>query len=233
MRTYLPSFSRLCFVFAWMVCMTPAVLAQSVNVDLIESLRLAKAHDPQYAAAQAQRDQSLIKREQMAPLWDAQTQAMVTAGMGGQDLHVTQARAMGQNGVGFDSSISAGALARVGVTTQKPIRNPALDVQSQMLDIGARIGEVQWAQAQQDLRWRVVQRDFDVLSAQQSLEVLQRQSGTLIKAGDLSVMIAGPALTSAPTITDRLIIDGVLRTIVSVSPSYVAEQVAMWQVQAR
>ena len=182
MRTYLPSFSRLCFVFAWMVCMTPAVLAQSVNVDLIESLRLAKAHDPQYAAAQAQRDQSLIKREQMAPLWDAQTQAMVTTGLGGQDVHVTQARAMGQNGVGFDSSISAGALARVGVTTQKPIRNPALDVQSQMLDIGARIGDVQWAQAQQDLRWRVVQRYFDVLSAQQSLEVLQRQSDTLIKA---------------------------------------------------
>ena len=182
MRTYLPSFSCLCFAFAWMVCMTSAVLAQGVSVDLIESLRLAKAHDPQYAAAQAQRDQSLIKREQMAPLWDAQTQAMVTAGMGGQDVHVTQARAMGQNGVGFDSSISAGALARVGVTTQKPILNPALDVQSQMLDIGARIGDVQWAQAQQDLRWRVVQRYFDVLSAQQSLEVLQRQSDTLIKA---------------------------------------------------
>ena len=150
--------------------------------DLLETWRLAKAHDPHYAAAQAQRDQALAKRDQMAPLWDTQTRATVAAGLGGQDAHLTNARAMGQSGVGFDASINAGALARVGLGAQRPIQNPALEVQSRMLDVGARMGDVQWQQAQQDLAWRTVQRYFELLSAKQTLEVWQSQYDTLVKA---------------------------------------------------
>lgn len=156
--------------------------AHAQSLDLMETLRLAKANDPQYAAAQAQRDQALSQRAQMAPLWDTQTRATVAAGVGGQDAHITNARAMGQSGVGFDASINAGAAARLGLGAQKPIRNPALDVQSRMLDTGARMGEVQWTQAQQDVAWRAVQRYFEVLAARQSVEVLQRQHDTLLKA---------------------------------------------------
>lgn len=162
----------------WVGLVAPHVHSQ----DLLETWRLAKLHDPQYAAAQAQRDQALVKRDQMAPLWDTQTRATLAAGLGGQDAHLTNARAMGQNGVGFDASINAGAMARAAVSTQKPIRNPALDVQSRMLDAGARMGEVQWQQAQQDLAWRTVQRYFNIVSARQTVQVLQRQHDTLVKA---------------------------------------------------
>lgn len=150
--------------------------------DLLETWRRAQAHDPHYAAAQAQRDQAWVKREQMAPLWDTQTRATVAAGVGGQDAHLTNARAMGQKGVDFDASVNVGALTRVGVGAQKPIQNPALEVQSRMLDQSARMGDVQWAQAQQDLAWRTVQAYFDLLSARQTVEVLQRQQDTLVKA---------------------------------------------------
>ena len=179
----------------WMVGMTwllalAVAQAQSVTagqtvmpkLDLWETWRLAQTNDPQYAAAQAQRAQALAKREQMAPLWDTQARATVAAGVGGQDAHLTNARAMGQNGVGFDASINAGAAARLGVGAQKPIRNPALEAQSRMLETSARLGEVQWLQATQDLAWRAVQRYFDVLAARQTLEVQQRQLETLRKA---------------------------------------------------
>ena len=151
-------------------------------VDLLDTLRWAQSHDPQYAAAQAQREASLAARAQRSPLWDAQTRATVATGLGGQDVHLTNARAMGQSGVGLDASINAGWVARVGVGAQKPIRNPALEVQSDMLETRARIGEVQWAQAQQDLTWRVVQTYLDVLGARQTIDVLQRQHDTLVKA---------------------------------------------------
>jgi outer membrane protein len=102
--------------------------------------------------------------------------------VGGQDAHITNARAMGQSGVGFDASVNAGAMTRVGLGAQKPIQNPALEVQSRMLDALARMGEVQWQQAEQDLAWRTIQSYFAVLTARQTVEVLQRQSDTLAKA---------------------------------------------------
>lgn len=174
--------ARHAFQLHWFVLMLSAWAAQAHSQDLLETWRWAKAHDPQYAAAQAQRDQALSKRAQMAPLWDTQTRATIAAGVGGQDAHITNARAMGQSGVGFDASVNAGAMTRIGLGTQKPIQNPALEVQSRMLDAGARMGEVQGLQAEQDLAWRTVQAYFAVLTARQTVDVLQRQSDTLAKA---------------------------------------------------
>ena len=181
LHRFLPSRLSVRLAFVWGAALG-GLGTSAHSQDLLETWRWAKAHDPQYAAAQAQRDQALVKREQMAPLWDTQTRATLAAGVGGQDAHLTNARAMGQNGVGFDSSINVGGMARVGVGAQKPIQNPALEVQSRMLDTAARMGELQWAQAEQDLAWRVVQRYFEMLLARQTVEVMQRQRDTLLKA---------------------------------------------------
>ena len=196
---------RLLWPVTFALLTTPALAA-----DLMDTWRLASANDPQLALAQAQRDQALVRRAQMAPLWEAQSRVTLAAGMGGQDAHITNARAMGQNGVDFDTSVNVGGLARASVGVQKPLRNAALEVQSQLLDLSARLGELQWAQAQQDLAWRVVQRHLDVVAARQTLALWQRQLDTLQKAeaeivrrqrvGDASVMDVQEAQTRLATL---------------------------------
>ena len=150
-------------------------------LDLVDSWHLARAHDPQIAAAQAQREQTLERRSQIDALWDPQARASFATGLGGQNSRITNAQAMGQTGVAFDTSVNAGLLARVGVGVQKPLLNQGLQSQSQLLDLSARMGDVQWAQAEQELAWRVVQRYVDVLGARQSLAIWQRQQETLQK----------------------------------------------------
>ena len=172
-----PCWRRCVGLAAWVLGAMPALAA-----DLLDTWRWASAHDPQLALAQAQRDQAQVRRAQMAPLWEAQRRVTVAAGVGGQDVHVTHARAMGQNGVDFDSSVNVGGLARVGVGMQKPLRNATLEVQSQLLELSARMGELQWAQAQHDLAWRAVQRHLDVVAARQALALWQRQLATLQQA---------------------------------------------------
>lgn len=164
----------------------PAVLlalgTHSGAADLMDAWRQAQAHDPQLAVAQAQRAQAQARLAQVAPLWEPQAQARVAAGVGGQDAAITNARAMGQSGVDFDSSILAGAMVRTSVGVQKPLRNASLDVQARMLEVGAGVGDLQWKQAEQDLAWRVVQRYIEVLSARLTQESWQRQLQTMVKA---------------------------------------------------
>ncbi|WP_372395295.1 hypothetical protein ABMY26_06720 (plasmid) [Azospirillum sp. HJ39] len=57
--------------------------------------------------------------------------------------------------------------------------------------------------------------------------------GTLISVGDLQVLIPGSELTEPPNLTDRLILDGVEKSIVDRTPVYAASQIAFWRVQAR
>ncbi len=57
--------------------------------------------------------------------------------------------------------------------------------------------------------------------------------GTLIQVGDLQAMIPGAALSAPPGITDKLLIDGVPKSIVAVTPQYAATTVICWRVQAR
>ena len=56
--------------------------------------------------------------------------------------------------------------------------------------------------------------------------------GTMIQARDLQVVIAAHNLT-APTETDKLIIDGDIRSIVMVVPAYARGVIMKWDIQAR
>lgn len=57
--------------------------------------------------------------------------------------------------------------------------------------------------------------------------------GTLVRVGDLNVMIPGAELMAAPQAVDKIVLDGVVKSIVTVTPVYAAAQVAFWRVQAR
>ena len=57
--------------------------------------------------------------------------------------------------------------------------------------------------------------------------------GTLVQIGDFNVVIPATQITFTPTIVDKLIIDGIPRSIVSVTPQYAASLPASWRIQAR
>lgn len=158
--------------------LTPSTQAQS----LFDLWRQAQSSASEIAAAQAQRDESLQSRSQMDHLWDSHAQATVAGGVAGQDMRVTRASAMGMNNVDFTTSITAGVQTRAAVGIQKPARNESLKVQEQMIDLSSQMGDLQYAQAKDNVTWQVVQAYFESLFIQQQLAVLDQQDQTLNKA---------------------------------------------------
>jgi hypothetical protein len=57
--------------------------------------------------------------------------------------------------------------------------------------------------------------------------------GTLVRVGDLNVMIPGADLTVAPQAVDKIVLDSTVKSIVTVTPVYAAAQIAFWRVRAR
>ncbi|MEN9997001.1 MAG: hypothetical protein RL462_1777, partial [Pseudomonadota bacterium] len=119
-------------------------------------------------------------------------------GIGGADSRTKGAEAMGQSDVTFKTNVNAGALTRASIGAQKAWISPEREAQSKQLELSAQIAQTQWQQAQQALIMRTAQRYFDVVGAEQTLTVLQRQQKAMQQAaaeiskrqsvGDASVM---------------------------------------------
>lgn len=62
---------------------------------------------------------------------------------------------------------------------------------------------------------------------------LRLVDGTHIQTADVRVAIPGSALSTAPVPGDKIIVDGVERTVIHVSPQYIANSVGIWWLQAR
>lgn len=58
-------------------------------------------------------------------------------------------------------------------------------------------------------------------------------AGTLVQGGDLNVIIPATSISFTPAITDKVIIDGVIKSIISVRPEFAASMAASWHIQAR
>jgi outer membrane protein len=105
---------------------------------------------------------------------------------------------MGQSDVTFKTNVNAGALARASIGAQKAWISPEREAQSKQLELSAQIAQAQWQLAQQALIMRTAQRYFDVVGAELTLNVLQRQQKAVQQAaaeinkrqsvGDASVM---------------------------------------------
>lgn len=160
------------------VLLSSAASAQS----LFDIWTRAQSVASEIVAAQVQRDEALQSRTQIDHLWDAHSQASVAAGVGGQDMRVTNAAALGMNGVNFTTSVTAGVQVRASVGIQKPVRNESLQVQEQLIDLNSQLGELALTQAKENVSWQVTQSYFEALLIEQQLTILTQQLQTLQKA---------------------------------------------------
>jgi outer membrane protein len=166
--------------------------------DLMGAWQAALARDPEIAAARALHEQATFKQEQAKALWAPMVSAGGAVGIGGVDSRTKGAEAMGQSDVTFKTNVNAGALTRASIGAQKAWISPEREAQSKQLELSAQIAQTQWQQAQQALIMRTAQRYFDVVGAEQTLSVLQRQQKAMQQAaaeiskrqsvGDASVM---------------------------------------------
>ena len=166
--------------------------------DLMGAWQAALARDPEIAAARALHEQATFRQEQAKALWAPMASAGGAMGIGGADSRTKGAEAMGQSDVTFKTNVNAGALTRASIGAQKAWISPEREAQSKQLELSAQIAQTQWQQAQQALIMRTAQRYFDVVGAEQTLTVLQRQQKAMQQAaaeiskrqsvGDASVM---------------------------------------------
>ena len=166
--------------------------------DLMDAWQAALARDPEIAAARALHEQATFRQEQAKALWAPMVSAGGAVGIGGSDSRTKGAEAMGQSDVTFKTNVNAGALTRASIGAQKAWISPEREAQSKQLELSAQIAQTQWQQAQQTLIMRTAQRYFDVVGAEQTLTVLQRQQKAMQQAaaeiskrqsvGDASVM---------------------------------------------
>ncbi len=166
--------------------------------DLMSSWEAAQARDPEIAAARALHEQAAFRLEQAKALWAPMVSAGGAVGVGGADSQTKGAEAMGQSNVTFKTNVNLGVLARASIGAQKAWISPEREAQSKQLELSAQIAEKQWLQAQQNLIMKTSQRYFDVVAAELTLTVLQRQQKAMKQAaaeitkrqsvGDASVM---------------------------------------------
>ena len=166
--------------------------------DLMSSWEAAQARDPEIAAARALHEQAAFRLEQAKALWAPMVSAGGAVGVGGADSQTKGAEAMGQSNVTFKTNVNLGVLARASIGAQQAWISPEREAQSKQLELSAQIAEKQWLQAQQNLIMKTSQRYFDVVAAELTLTVLQRQQKAMKQAaaeitkrqsvGDASVM---------------------------------------------
>ena len=167
--------------------------------DLIGAWKAAQERDPELAAARVIVEQAAYKKDQANALWEPRLGAAATAGLGGQDSRTQGAESNGMRDMSFNTSVNVGALARAQVTALKPWISPERDAQSQQLQLSADMADVQWRQAQQALILRTAQRYLDVLAAEQSLSIVQRQQ--------LAVNQAAAEITKRQRVGDASVMD--------------------------
>jgi outer membrane protein len=150
--------------------------------DLMSAWQAALNRDPEIAAARALHEQAAFRQEQARALWAPTMSAGGAVGAGGADSRTKGAEAMGQNDVAFKTNVIAGVLARASIGAQKAWISPEREAQSKQLELSAQIAQAQWQLAQQALIMRTAQRYFDVVGAELTLNVLQRQQKAVQQA---------------------------------------------------
>jgi outer membrane protein len=167
--------------------------------DLMSAWQAAQTRDPEIAAARVLHEQATFRQEQAKALWAPMVSANGAVGVGGAQSQIKGAEVPGMmTDMTFKTSVNAGALTRASIGAQKAWISPEREAQSKQLELSAQIAQAQWQQAQQMLIMRTAQRYLDVVAAEQTLTILQRQQKAVQQAageigkrqavGDASVM---------------------------------------------
>lgn len=183
----------------WAIASLALVSAAAHASDLMDAWKSAQQRDPELAAARVVVEQAVYKKDQANALWEPRMGAAATLGVGGQDSRTQGAESNGMRDMSFNTSVNVGALARAQISALKPWISPEREAQSQQLQLSADMADVQWRQAQQALILRTAQRYLDVVAAEQSLSILQRQQ--------LAVNQAAAEITKRQRVGDASMMD--------------------------
>ncbi len=201
--------------------LVPTIAASSASAtDLMEVWRAAQLHDLDYNAAISAHKAGLTKQDEAGSLWRPTVQLTGTAGKMTSDTE-TQGAQFSAPGFGsktdvaFNTSVSNGNLERWAVSAKQPLINRDRLAQSRQLNLNVEASDLEWQVARQSLILRTAERYFDVVKAQESLQVLRRQAESIkqslgeIKArfqlGDVPVTDSHEATARMETVNAELI----------------------------
>lgn len=153
-------------------------------LDLLQAWQAASQHDPELAAAHAAYNAGQTRREQANSLWRPNIHLNATAGIAHNETQTRGAQfaapGMGTSGdVSFDTSVRHGTLTEYAISAKQPLYDPKRKAQSQQLKLSAEIATTDWDAARQQLLLRTAEHYFNVLIAEQSLDLLRQQQAAL------------------------------------------------------
>ena len=165
------------------------VTAHSVAAtDLMEVWRAAQLHDLDYSAAMSVHKAGVSKEAEANALWRPTVQVTGTAGRMTSDTTTQGAQFSAPpsfpttNGVAFNTSVNNGSVERWLLSAKQPLINRDRLSQSRQLTLNYEASDIEWQIACQSLILRTAERYFDVVMAQETLTVLQRQTQSLEKS---------------------------------------------------
>jgi outer membrane protein len=164
-------------IVATLLLAPAAALAGGISVT--DTWRAAMAHDPNFAAAQAQRDAGRARGAEGRALWMPTLSA--SGGVARSDLDSRTQGAFfsapgfgSTNGVDFQTSVNGGTATRWAFIAEQPLFDAARRADSTAQRDSARIAEAQYRAAEQDLMLRSAHAYFEVLNARAQLQTLVR-----------------------------------------------------------
>jgi outer membrane protein len=189
--------------------------ASASGLTLADAWRGAMAHDPKFAAAQAQRDVGRARRSEGKALWLPTLSATGSAGRNDLDSRTQgaffSAPGFGStNGVDFQTNVNGGTATHWALIAEQPLFDSARFADSTAQKDAAQMSEAQFRSAEQDLMLRSAKAYFDVLNTRAQLQALVRLRASAEKArletqarydaGDLPVTDLREAQANADTI---------------------------------
>ena len=162
--------------------------------DLMEVWRAAQLHDLDYIAAMSVYKAGVSKEAEANALWRPTVQITGTAGRMTSDTTTQGAQFSAPpsfpttSGVAFNTSVNNGSVDRWSLSAKQPLINRDRLSQSRQLNLSYEASDFEWQIARQSLILRTTERYFDVVMAQETLTVLQRQTQSLEKSlGEIKV----------------------------------------------
>lgn len=200
-----------------------ATLAASpvvASTTLLAAWQAAAAHDPQFAAERADYAAGSTGHALARSLLLPQVVGVATTGRASQNNTTEGAQfttpAMGTSDqVAFRTSINNGTLNQWSVQARMPLIDASAWAQSHQLEASARLAEIRYLQARQELVLRTADAFFAVMLARDTLDTLQRQQqaidGTLkekqdrFRVGDVPVTDSLEAEAQAQDMAARVL----------------------------
>ena len=206
---------RLAPTILLLVSAVASTVASTGGISVTDAWRAAVEHDPKFAAAQAQREAGRARGSEARALWLPTLSATGSAGRSDLDSRTQgaffSAPGFGStSGVDFRTNVSAGTATRWALLAEQPLFDVSRFAEAKTQSNSARIAEVQYRAAEQELMLRTARVYFEVLNARAQLQTLVRlraaaettraEAQARYQAGDIPATDMREAQANADTI---------------------------------